>query len=654
MSEDPLAEMTSPAPEFGDGVLHRAEPCTPEELFCALFADPEDHVHFLRPAYGFVTAALAAVPAFSIDLRAPLPFLDGLVSGVTAMPRPRVAPDFELGLRVAREFAPAGSSDGAWLRGTMLANTIETRSSMALLKQLMRRFGDPASHEPYTERYAALLRSLGVPPGSITRPAPSGAVCSSVSYEHALLGVSLGFFPSTLGPETLGFNLWMASLGPCPLLTECAPALRARGACLDYLDRHDRAEMSALAREAVVQAFAEGDARALAPRVARGFMVAQRSYERWERAALDARPGPLAGVYGPPQDPDTLGAFAIERYAGLSYPDLYYCFANADRHPAIQVFGRVFVGEVFEKLGQAFDLDERLNSRHPPAYSERAVAELVAAQHEKNVRSRGPVTPVLAEPEAATREDRAGDAWARAATPAGSGALATTPDRAVTSDEAPGEEQFDVPSIIQVFDGSWLQGFADVQRASFEEYGWLFRIYASEHGDGDWAYNHCQIFRRAFSQLGPDVMLPKTDRRLYDLFDIGVAAVATLAVALNTRRFMPEILGINLGIEATGVGGSYMDQWKNARGDGAYWRALAWRLHNSIDNYADGHTKWSLSAVQSFMRRVTDATPAQVDAHWHRIWRLWRCQDILTHGSESERAALGEHLSLSSLAPTPV
>jgi hypothetical protein len=103
---------------------------------------------------------------------------------------------------------------------------------------------------------------------------------------------------------------------------------------------------------------------------------------------------------------------------------------------------------------------------------------------------------------------------------------------------------------------------------------------------------------------------------------------------------MPEILGINLGIEATGVGGSYIDQWRDAEKDGNPWRALAWLLHNSIDNYADGHTKWSLSAVQSFMRRVKAGNAESVNAQWLRIWRLWRCRDILIHGTDEEQGVL--------------
>jgi hypothetical protein len=268
---------------------------------------------------------------------------------------------------------------------------------------------------------------------------------------------------------------------------------------------------------------------------------------------------------------------------------------------------------VLHKLEQVLQNDPRLDSQHPPPYSEAVIAELVARQHDKNVQSRAP------QGVSETELELGGDGK---------------------------------PEIVQVFDGSWLQGFADVGRAGFEEYGWLFRIYASEHGDGDLAWNHCQIFRKAFADAGPAVALPKTDRRLYDVFEIGAAAVVTLAVALNTRCFMPEVLGINLGIEATGVGGMYMDQWKGALHHQSPWRALAWRLHNSIDNYADGHTKWSLAAVQAFMQRVKAGSPESVERQWQRVWRLWRCQDILTHGSKTERSALAEHLQLKSMATT--
>src|SRR5262245_3166836 len=64
----PLAPRSAPkpilagvaTPEFGQGVAHRAEPCTPSELYRAL-AEADDHVHFFEPAFLFIGAALASI-----------------------------------------------------------------------------------------------------------------------------------------------------------------------------------------------------------------------------------------------------------------------------------------------------------------------------------------------------------------------------------------------------------------------------------------------------------------------------------------------------------------------------------------------------------------------------------------------------------------
>jgi hypothetical protein len=734
----------SPLPEFGTTVEHRSEPCSPRELFCNLFISLEDHAHFLEPAFELGVSLLerAAAPrAALIDVAAtPEAYVGVLLTSTAADRAPidldRLASSWPP--RVVRELAPLGLADGAWLRGLVLVNMVENPVGMSALKMLMIRLGDPGSREGYPQRFAALLSSLGTPPDSITRwEWDESAPCADISYEHGLLGLCLSFFPSCFGLETLGFNLWMSAIGPCPLLEKLAPALRSRGADLRYLDGYERSSLDAIARQAIVHALAESDSPERRRRIARGFSAAEQSYRRWEQAMLrnvpfaprdfvlegmrrkarfaaehhrDVRlaktsvahlleqggsahellldrlaasahvrrgdpdrsrlithsitidgpmfdaftaaekvdlrewiaslgepdelkptppdPIPLAGRYAAPQDPQSLQEFAFARYGELDNRDLYHCFANSDCHPATLVFGRAFVQDALGQLYHALDSDERLNSMSTPPYSERYAAEMVAEQHEKNVRSRHEPLPE-ATPPAATKSEAP--------------ASATEPSSAAGGLANP---------IAAIFDGCWLQGFADVRAASLEEYGWLFRIYASEHGDGELDWNHDLIFRKALAELGPDVMLPKTDRKLYDLFAIGVGSVATLAVSLNTQYFLPEILGLNLGIEATGVGGEYMDAWKMAEGEGSHYKALAARLHNSIDNYADGHTKWSLSAVQAFMRRVKEAAPSQVDHQWQRIWRLWRCQDIFTHGTDIEKKALAEHFGVTSLAPT--
>lgn len=726
MDESMRAVSYGAQPEFGE-VAHRPEPCTPRELFCALFVDLEEHVHYLEPGFRFALGALARVRlAGQTETGTPRAQLEALVTRARAELCVAELPAFGSSwpVRVAREFAPAGLSDGAWLRGWVQSSTVETDVGMPLLKQLMLRFGDPGTSEPYADRYATLLRSAGIVPEVITRWEWDEALPSSqLSYEHALLGLCLGLFPNTLGSETLGFNLWMTELGPCPLLARLTGHLRERGASLRYFDRYDTQQQRELSWLAIERAFSEAsDPAVLGERIARGFLAAQRSYARWqlamlgrnvplsardfvlegirrkarfaaahhsdirlgacsvqsliqggpeqheelldriaasrliragdpdrspfmkhslsidgpmfdaftpaekhdlrewiaglpqaERARRRAEPVALEGEYGPPQDLEQLGAYALARYAPLSMSDLYYRIVNADLFPPVALFCRAFITGVLAKVSHALDTDERLNSREPPPYSERCIAEIVAKQHEKNVSSRG-----------------------------------RNADRAGASAQLEAAREY----VGAIFDGCWLQGFVDVRRAVLEEYGWLFRIYASEHGDGNMQWNHCRIFRHEFAVLGPDIMLPKNDPRLYQLFDVGIGSVAKLAIALNTQHFMPEILGLNLGIEASGVGGEYFERWKSARQRGLKWEALATRLHNSIDNYADGHTKWSLAAVQSFMRRTREAAPAEVASNWHRLWRLWRLQDILTHGSESEQNALAEHLNVRSLAPT--
>ncbi|MET0412479.1 MAG: hypothetical protein ABW217_14350, partial [Polyangiaceae bacterium] len=355
-----------PWPEFGAGVAHRAEPCSPSELFTGLFTALEEHVHLLEPACAFVRAAFERV---RLPSASPVQLIEWSRRELSAAPREF---DARWPARVVRELTPVGLSDGAWLRGSSSANAVETEASMALLRQLMLRFGDPQSREAYGQRYAALLKSLGMSPPALARASSEGPAPSPLAHEHGLLGLCLGLFPTTFAAETLGFNLWMAAVGPCPLLAALVPALRAQGACLRYFELYERTELERLALLAIELARRDhGDV--IDAGIARGFVAAHESYARWACALVDIADTPdapldhaLAGHYAPPQDPDSLSEFALERYGALSHTELYYCCANSDLHPAIHVFGRVFVSEVFAQLEQAMHSDERLNSQHPP------------------------------------------------------------------------------------------------------------------------------------------------------------------------------------------------------------------------------------------------------------------------------------------------
>lgn len=737
--------MADQTPQFGEGVGHLSEACGPRDLYCRLM-EIEENVHYIEPAFRFAVGALQSpqLTGWTSDPAAESApeFVERLLrwAGAELAPVPLEGFASSWPVRVAREFAPLGLMDGVWLQGLVQFNMVEDSVGMAALGQLMIRFAGPGVGEPYAQRYAVLLRSLGIMPASIGRwDADEDAPCAAISYEHALLGACLSLFPSALTAETVGFNLWMAAIGPCPLLERLAGELR-RQACVTYFDGYDRKALADLARTGVLALLAGegGDAREKRARIARGFMAAHRSYLRWEQAMLGgnvpqtprdcvlemigrkarfarghhlgrqlggrdggtveleslfaggpagheelldrlaaspfiragapdesrfiqrslafggpmfdvftaseqrdlrewiaslqdgrgkvrAEPVALEGVYSPPQDPESLRRYALEQYGDLSAPELLYRLLNADRYPAVRIFGRFVVERALELLASTLDSDERLDSATPPRYSERLLAEMVEENHARNVRTRSQNTYEC------QREGKP------AAVPVKEGDDNLVPVLHSHAGGAPGAP----------LDGCWLGGFADVHRIPLEEYGWLFRIYAGELGDGRLEWNHNYILRRMNMERGvpaEEAMISLRDRRLYDVVQVSFAEIIMIAMGLNTRYFLPEMLGMNLFIEAKGVGGYYLTTMKNAERDGRKWTALSMRIHNTIDNYATGHTQWSVAAIQAFMARVQDATPRAQEEQWRRIWRLWRFNEIRDYGTDEQKQALEENL----------
>ena len=53
------------------------------------------------------------------------------------------------------ELAPLGLSDGAWLRGWVQVNMVESEVGMRMLRQLMLRMGDPGGVEGHASRFSA-------------------------------------------------------------------------------------------------------------------------------------------------------------------------------------------------------------------------------------------------------------------------------------------------------------------------------------------------------------------------------------------------------------------------------------------------------------------------------------------------------------------
>lgn len=709
-----------PEPDFGscEEVRRLAAPATPRSLFCALLS-PDEHVGAFEPAYRFARAALARAELPPDEEGDPGQFVDGLLrqagSEIEAALK-RALPAQTVSTwprRLLRELAPIGLTDGAWLHGAARVNAVESKIGMRLLKGLMLRFGDPGSRESYVERYAMLLRSTGIVPASITRWEHEEELpCTDISYEHALLGVCIGIFPTTLFPETVGFNLWSSAFGPCRLLYALKAQLGPQ-ACTRYFDLYDVEALKELARSAAVELLAASDGPMLRRRLGRGFLAAHRSHLRWVRAmcggaipmspraavldtirrkarfaadhhtgvyvegesvaellggsaeshralldqlarsphispgkpdestllteslavsgpmfeaftateilelrewiaSLDeSQPAPEAatvptdieGEYHPFQDEGSLIEHGERRFAHLPPHELLYFLVNADRYPAARLYARRYAESILRRLDEVLATQLCESGAAAPAYSEAAVAARVAQHHDQNLRWREQ------EPEAL---------------------------------EAHWQKMHKAEPMLLPLDGCWLQGFVDVCQALREEYGWLFRIYASEQGDGNIDWNHNRIYRLCFAPEDPRHQAAITSMELFAAYReqfLGGVLLRT-ALSLHTRHFLPELLGLNLANEASGVGGTYLYFAQRFAAAGSPYRALDFSLHNCIDNYASGHTKWSLSAVQAFMSRVQEAAPAAVEAQWQRIWRFLRLGQVFDHGTEAERRIL--------------
>ncbi|MFJ6657093.1 iron-containing redox enzyme family protein [Streptomyces sp. NPDC091377] len=173
-----------------------------------------------------------------------------------------------------------------------------------------------------------------------------------------------------------------------------------------------------------------------------------------------------------------------------------------------------------------------------------------------------------------------------------------------------------------MIDGAWLQGFTDYRLASSPVGHLLFRTYWDELGNGVPALNHPRIYRALLSQMGHD--LPPTASAAFaewsgfhdDSFDL---PVFWLSISRFPRTFQPEILGLNLAMELSGVGGSYRSARVALKKYGFSTQFVD--LHNTIDNVATGHSAWAAEAVDRFMEQIPGVLGPGAE---HRMWRRVR------------------------------
>ncbi|MEE1754118.1 iron-containing redox enzyme family protein [Streptomyces sp. SP18CS02] len=174
---------------------------------------------------------------------------------------------------------------------------------------------------------------------------------------------------------------------------------------------------------------------------------------------------------------------------------------------------------------------------------------------------------------------------------------------------------------LTLIDGSWLQGFTDYEQASSAIGHSLFETYWDELGNGEPPLNHPLIYRDVLQEMG--VELPPTASaefaRWSGFRDESLELpVYWLCVGRFPRTFLPEILGLNLAMELSGVGGTYRRARLALKAYGFNTRFVD--IHNTIDNVATGHSAWAADAVDTLLSALPDAPgPGNRADVWERV-----------------------------------
>ncbi len=181
-------------------------------------------------------------------------------------------------------------------------------------------------------------------------------------------------------------------------------------------------------------------------------------------------------------------------------------------------------------------------------------------------------------------------------------------------------------------DGAWLAGMNGAAEALDAADRHLLKIYLDELGEGRPAWNHPNVHRKLLASQ--DIHLPDFRQAAFArhtefmdaAFDL---PVYLLAMGLLTEERRPEILGLNLAIEMSGLGASYLRAIDILRHHGMDPTLI--QLHLSIDNPASGHASRARDAIALYLdairRREGHAT---MDASWRRIWLGYQSLGVAT------------------------
>ncbi len=177
------------------------------------------------------------------------------------------------------------------------------------------------------------------------------------------------------------------------------------------------------------------------------------------------------------------------------------------------------------------------------------------------------------------------------------------------------------PTILT--DGSWLQGIQQLDYYSSHAIGTLLhKIYEDETGNGILEQNHPHIYQELLNSL--NIKLPPIYSK--DFIDhpgfIGSAfdiPVYLMAISKFPSAFLPELLGLNMAIEISGLGRVYLRLSEELK----FWgiNPAIVDVHTSIDNLSSGHSALAIKAIQAYLDEVAACYGEDtMQAHWRRIY----------------------------------
>ncbi|MFJ9991798.1 iron-containing redox enzyme family protein [Pseudomonas putida] len=157
-------------------------------------------------------------------------------------------------------------------------------------------------------------------------------------------------------------------------------------------------------------------------------------------------------------------------------------------------------------------------------------------------------------------------------------------------------------------DGAWLHGTLWHWRDP--RFHGLIRTFLEELGDGDLRRNHVLIYQRLLSRLGCLQSAPLPAERY-------LQGTLQLALGQHCERFLPEVIGYNLGYEQPPLHLLITTHELAELGIDAHY----FQLHVTIDNAASGHAR---RALECFTELAQDQGPA----FYERVRHGYRLNDL--------------------------